>query len=74
MTEFRYKPWGFSIGGGGGWGRSGFPVDMSFPCILGSKSTVRPKMESCFQDGACSSVSSFNNSSGELKTNPTLGT
>ena len=37
-------------------GRSGFPVGISFSWYwaYSSKSTVWPKMETCFQDGACS--------------------
>ena len=49
--ESRYKSWGSSIQGG---------LVFQLVCCFhrygtySSKSTVRPKMESCFQDGACS--------------------
>ena len=51
--ESGYKPWGSSIGGGGG-------LVFQLVCrfhkywAYSSKSTVQPKMESCFRDGACS--------------------
>ena len=52
--ESRFEPWGSSMGGGG----TGLVFQLVFRFhkywAHSSKSTVRPKMESCFQDGACS--------------------
>ena len=54
--ESRYEPWGSFMGGG--------CLVFQLVCCFhrywaySSKSTVQPRMESCFQDGACS-VSSF---------------
>ena len=49
--ESRYESWGSSI-----WGGLVFQLVCRFHryWAYSSKSTVQPKMESCFQDGACS--------------------
>ena len=48
--ESRYEPWDSSI-----WGGLVFQLVCNFHryWAYSSKSTVQPKMESCFQDGAC---------------------
>ena len=48
--ESRYEPWGSSIWGV--WFSSWYVISTDTGHI--AQSTVQPKMESCFQDGACS--------------------